>query len=86
MSDDLTPEERQILYKVVRQRRRQRRRVLLIAGGIVLALVALLLLAALIHGWYWQSKLDAKMAEQRAQGKLLTWQQVLERDKDLPAD
>ncbi len=86
MTDDLTPKEQAFLDELRAKRWRRRKRVALIVGGALLALVLLCVVGALFYGWYWQGKLDAKIAELRARGKLLTWQQVLDRDKDLPPD
>jgi hypothetical protein len=86
VSDDLTGEEREFLAEWKAKRRRRRRRILLFVGGVLLGLIVLLVAGAFVYGWYWQSKLDAKIAELRSQGKLLTWQQVIDRCNDLPPD
>ncbi len=86
MTDDLGPEEQEFLAEWKRKRRRRRLRALLIVAGVVLALVALAFVGVLVYGWYWQGKLDEEVARMRAQGTLLTWQQVLDRGKDLPAE
>jgi len=81
-----TPADEQESLRQSNEKQRRRRLIWLIIGGAVLVLIIVPLLAGLIYDRYWQGKLNAKVAALRAQGKLLTFQQMLDRDKYLPAD
>lgn len=84
MADDLTPEETGLLNKAKQERHRRRRRRLVVGLGGSLLVVVGLLFAAFAYDLYWQHRVKAKDAQLRAQGKLLTAQEILARDKDLP--
>ncbi len=86
MTDEQTAQEREFLDEWERKRRRRRRTVLLTVLGALLLVIVLPLLAGFIYDRYWQGRLNAKVAALTAQGKLLTWQQMQARDKDMPAD
>jgi type II secretory pathway pseudopilin PulG len=86
MADDLTPEEAELLNKAKRERRRRRRHRWLIGIGVAFLVVAVALLAAYLYDLYWQHKVNVKYAQLRAQGKLLTFQEILARDSYLPPE
>jgi len=86
MTEETTSQEREFLRDWEEQRRRRRRRIRLIVVLGVLLLIVLPLLAGFIYDRYWEGKVAAKVAQLRAQGKLLTFQQMLDRCKDLPPE
>ena len=85
MTDEQTQEERSFLRRWEAKQRRRRRTFWLIVLGTVALVILLPLLACVIYDRYWQGRLNAKVGALRAQGRLLTIQEMLNRDGDLPA-
>jgi len=76
----LDAEEADLLRELATRRRARRRR----AAVIVLGLAALLVLAGCIYDSYWTRRLNAKLAQLRADGQILTVEELVSRHNYLP--
>ncbi len=83
MTDRQTPEEQEP-GRGRNERRQVCQRIVLSVLGVVLLLIVMAFVAAYACDRYWLGKVAAKDADLRARGRLVTYQDILDRDKSLP--
>ncbi len=84
-TDEQTPEEQEP-GRGRNERRQVCRRIVLSVLGVVLLLIVMAFVAAYACDRYWLGKVAARDADLRARGRLVTYQDILDRDKYLPPE